>query len=251
MTLVWGDDGFTGIDVVSFLDNPNIPDWSKVATRKWRGGHRADPIDTIGLHTFKANPAHDRYSAFPGLARFNPERHNPRALEVIRGHKNAREKRAYHFYIDHDGTRYQCADPAKWWTYHGAKNNRSVGIGICQGSRATKKGAPDNLVTIDAVESAAELIEFLWRRFLAFGSTQVQAALEPGLGPFFCGFKPKRPQDRRTPSQTIPVNTVLELWRRYGRLVLGHGHSGRKVHDPGEHVWAHLGERSGWIKVWP
>lgn len=251
MSLIWNGEPVDGdARTISFRDDPRrIPDWSKVATRRYRGGVRRRPIDTVGVHTWRALPAKDSTTGEIGLVHFDPARHKLRAREVISGHKSARTIRAYHIYIDHDGSRIQCADPAKWWCYHGAKNDRSIGIGIAQGSRSKRGEGPDQLVTIEAVESAAELIELLWRK----GLVRTPRALPPfGLETItFCGWKPPIPPKVKAPSQTIPVPVVMDLWELHGRLVLGHGHSGKKTHDPGEHVWARLGARPGWRQVWP
>lgn len=243
--LIWAGQPVPGTEHVrSFVDDPRkIPDWSKVATRRFRGGIRRLPIDTVGLHTWRAMPASDSTTGEHGLVHFDPARHHLRAAEVISGHKGTKRKAAYHLYVDHDGTITQCADPAKWWCYHGAKNNRSIGIGLAQGSRPRRGAAPDELVTIEAVDAAAKLVELLWRLGLVVG---------PAAGAItFCGWKPPPAGRRRATPQTIPVADVLALWGRYARLVLGHGHSGRKTHDPGEHVWARLGARPGWQQVWP
>jgi hypothetical protein len=143
--------------------------------------------------------------------------------------------------------RTQCADPATWWCYHGAKNSRSIGIGIAQGSRARRGALPDSLVTIEAVDSAAELIELLWDsgRIVSTGGVPAGSSITT------CGWKPPVLPKVKAPSQTIPVARCFELWAAFGRLVLGHGHCGKKVHDPGEHVWARLLARPGWQRVWP
>lgn len=248
--LIWNGEPVPGTDhIISFRDDPRrIPDFSKVPKRKFRGGVRREKIDTIGVHDFRDMPAVDSVSGTHGLVHYNPRVHALRAVEVLRGHASTSRKAAYHFYPDHDGIIYQAADPATWWCYHGAKNSRSVGIGICQGSRKTPRGKPDALITIEAVDAAAELVELLFDRNLVVAPSDFAP---PSRAITFCGWKPPKPPATKAPSQAIPVATVLELWAKHGRLVLGHGHCGAKVHDPGEAVWTRFGSRPGWQQVWP
>lgn len=251
MSLIWNGERVPGTEhIVSFLDDPErVPDFSKVPLRRFRGGVRRQKIDTIGMHNNRAIPPIDSSDGARGLVHYDPTRHRLRAVEVMRIHRNSPRKAAYHLYPDHDGTIYQAADPALWWCYHGAKNSRSVGIGITQGARKTPRAAPDALITIEAVDAAAELVELLFDRGLI---VRPEPPTPHGVDSIpFCGWRPPVPPRTRAPSQTIPVATVLELWELHGRLVLGHGHSGKKTHDPGQAVWERLGSRPGWQQVWP
>lgn len=245
MALIWNGQPVPGTErVISFLDDPTLPNWAK--RQKHRAQSSARPpgarVEGVGIHTFRA--------ARSVLVPFDPTVHRLRARECIRIHAGSSRAGAYHLYVDHDGTIYQCADPVLRAAYHGAGNAWTCGIGITQGSRRTPRSAPDVTVTTNAVDAAAWLAEVV---ISTITGTSVDAARARGFA--FAGFKPRVPSAKAFPRQRIP-EPLLERLRpatvaRYGALVIGHCHTGTKTHDPGEHVWARLGARTGWRQVWP
>jgi len=241
MSLVWNGQRVPGTErVISFLDDPTLPNWEVRQKRREQSRRRRpqEPIGGVGIHTWRAAPAgfDPKTRTSTGLVPYAGQR--LRAREVIRIHAGSPRAGAYHLYVDHDGTIYQCADPVLRVAYHGAGNGWAVGIGMAQGTRKTPKGAPDFLVTLEAVDAAGWLTETLWPLFAPGGNRGIP----------FCGWNPRG-------RQTIPVPVLQALREHFtptlGGLVLGHCHTGRKTHDPGQAAWERLGARPGWRRVWP
>lgn len=238
MPLIWNGQPVPGTErVISFLDDPTLPNWAKRQKRRSQGRKRkaGEHVDGCGIHTFRAM----RQPLVP----YDPAAHRLRARECIRIHAGSGRAGSYHLYVDHDGQIYQCADPFVTIAYHGAANTYCVGIGITQGTRRTPRSAPDTTVTTNAVDAAAWLVETLWPLVSPADRTISFAGWKPG--PMTSS------GTRKIVRQRIPDDVLRRLFDLPGGIVIGHCHPGRKTHDPGEHVWARLGARPGWRQVWP